>query len=67
MARRKLTNRDTQKQRIKMEPKKDTVLMKECIEDAKQIVLEKRLMESQSAIVEIAIALFNSRCQKELK
>ena len=44
-----------------MKQKKDVVLMFECIEDAKIIVREKRLMESQSAIVNIAIALFNSR------
>jgi len=41
--------------------KKDVSLMKECIDDAKTIVLEKRLMESQSSIVDIAIALFNHR------
>ena len=66
MARRKLTNRDTQeKRRIKMNQKEDVVLMYECIEDAKIIVKEKRLMESQMSIVEIAIALFNSRMKRE--
>ena len=44
-----------------MDQKKDVLLMKECIDDAKSIVLEKRLMESQSSIVEIAIALYETR------
>jgi hypothetical protein len=35
--------------------------MFECIEDAKIVVKEKRLLESQSSIVSIAIALFNER------
>ena len=39
--------------------------MMECIEDAKIIVKEKRLMESQSSIVYIAIALFENRKDKK--
>ncbi|MCC7573977.1 hypothetical protein KO361_00090 [Candidatus Woesearchaeota archaeon] len=41
--------------------KKDVVLMKQCIDDAKLIVFEKRLLESQSSVVSIAVALFESR------
>ena len=44
---------------------RDVVLMMECIEDAKIIVREKRLMESQSSIVRIAIALFENRKDKK--
>ena len=68
MARRKLTNRNTQEKRKirKMEQRpRDVVLMMECIEDAKIIVREKRLMESQSSIVYIAIALFENRKDKK--
>ena len=44
-----------------MKRDEDVVLMFECIEDAKLIVKEKRLMESQSAVVQIAITLFKER------
>lgn len=44
-----------------MKNKDDVVLMFECIEDAKLIVREKRLLESQSSIVSFAIALFEAR------
>lgn len=44
-----------------MKNEEDVVLMFQCIEDAKLIVKEKRLMESQSAVVQIAITLFNKR------
>ena len=47
-----------------MKREDDVLLMLECIEDAKAIVKEKRLMESQSSIVEIAITLFKERCKK---
>jgi hypothetical protein len=45
--------------------KKDVVLMKQCIDDAKVIVFEKRLLESQSSVVSIAVALFNARKLKK--
>ena len=45
--------------------KKDIILMRNCIDDARRIVLEKKLLESQSAIVEIAIALFKERVKEE--
>lgn len=45
--------------------REDVVLMLECIEDAKIIVKEKRLMESQTSIVNIAIALFENRIYKK--
>ncbi len=44
--------------------KEDVILMRNCIDDAKRIVLEKRLLESQSAVIQIAIALFNERSKK---
>ena len=44
--------------------KADVLVMADCIDDAKILVREKRLLESQSAIVDIAVALFNVRCFK---
>lgn len=44
--------------------KVDVLVLAECIEDAKVLVREKRLLESQSAIVELAVALFNVRFKK---
>lgn len=49
---------------IKMDEKEDVKIMKECIDDARQIVLEKRLMESQSSILDIATALYKTRTKK---
>ena len=40
------------------------VLMKECIDDAKIIVHEKRLLESQANVIIVAIALFCERKKK---
>ena len=36
-------------------------LMKECIEDARVIVQEKRLLENQTVLSSIAVALFEAR------
>ena len=41
-------------------------LMKECIEDAKKLCLEKGLKDYQSDIIQIAIALFNKRASHEV-
>jgi hypothetical protein len=39
-------------------------LMKECIDDARAIVQEKRLLENQTVLSGIAVALFNARIKK---
>jgi hypothetical protein len=39
-------------------------LMRECIDDAKTIVQEKRLLENQIVLSTIAVALFNERVKK---
>lgn len=39
-------------------------LMRECIDDARTIVQEKRLLESQEVLSNIAVALFNARSKK---
>jgi hypothetical protein len=47
-----------------MEDKKreeQNLLMRECIDDARAIVQEKRLLENQTVLAEIAVALFNAR------
>ena len=46
------------------EREKLNVLMKECIDDAKLIVHEKRLLESQANVVNLAVALFKERNKK---
>jgi hypothetical protein len=37
------------------------LLMRECIDDAKAIVQEKRLLENQTVLSTVAVALFNAR------
>jgi hypothetical protein len=39
-------------------------LMRECIDDARVVVQEKRLLESQAVLAEIAVALFEARLRK---
>ncbi|MGV8168534.1 MAG: hypothetical protein ACP5N3_00590 [Candidatus Nanoarchaeia archaeon] len=39
-------------------------LMRECVDDARLIVQEKRLLESQEVLSNIAVALFNARVKK---
>ena len=47
---------------VKFDREEDDVLcMLSCIDDARRIVLDKRLLESQSSIVSIAVALFEKR------
>jgi len=41
-------------------------LVKECIDDAKSIVIEKGLNESNSDILNVAIALFEKRASHEV-
>ena len=41
--------------------KENYALMAQCLEDAKGLVLQKKLMESQSNIVAIAVSLFEKR------
>jgi hypothetical protein len=41
-------------------------LFKECIEDAKSIVIEKGLNESNSEIIRVAISLFEKRASHEV-
>jgi hypothetical protein len=40
--------------------------MRECIEDARMIVQEKRLLESQGVLTRIAVALFEKRGSHEV-
>jgi hypothetical protein len=41
------------------------ILMKECIDDARAIVQEKRLLENQTVLADIAVALFNARSKNK--
>lgn len=45
---------------------KNIRVMKQCIEDARSIVSEKKLLESQRAITSIAEALFDKRASHEI-
>jgi hypothetical protein len=40
-------------------------IMRECIDDARNIVQEKRLLESQEVLATIAASLFNARVNKK--
>lgn len=40
------------------------IIMRECIDDARAIVQEKRLLENQTVLAEIAVALFKARANK---
>jgi hypothetical protein len=42
-------------------------LMRECVEDARVIVQEKRLLENQTVLSSIAVALFEARLKKREK
>ena len=41
-------------------------IMRECIDDARSIVQEKRLLESQGVLSRIAVALFEKRASHEV-
>ncbi len=41
-------------------------IMKSCLDDARQIVKENRLFESQNAITTIAVSLFDKRASHEV-
>lgn len=45
---------------------KNIQLMKECMDDAKHIVQEKRLLENQYILTRIAISLFEKRSSHEI-
>ena len=40
------------------------ILMRECIDDARAIVQEKRLLENQTVLSSVAVALFEARTKK---
>ena len=46
--------------------KENIKLMKECIDDAKEIIKEKNLRDYQTNIIRIAIALFEKRASHEI-
>ena len=46
--------------------KENIKLMKDCIEDAKQIVREKGLTDSENDIIKMAVALFEKRASHEI-
>lgn len=53
---------DVEEETAEKECKQQNILiMKECIEDARSIIHEKKLMETQKSLSDIAIALFEKR------
>jgi hypothetical protein len=59
-----MSDEELEKDQEQKQEKQDMMLMRECIDDARKIVFEKRLLESQSAITKIAVALFEARVKK---
>lgn len=53
---------DLEEKEIEVKARKENIdLMKECIEDAKQIFLDKGLKEYQSDLISLSISLFEKR------
>ena len=53
---------DSEEKRADLETKNETIsLMKECIDDSKQIILDKELKDYQSDVIAVAISLFEKR------
>ena len=46
--------------------KENLALMKECVEDARNIINEKKLKDYQTDVINIAIALFEKRASHEI-
>jgi hypothetical protein len=53
---------DAEEKQADLETKNEsTSLMKECIDDAKQIILDKNLKDYQTDVISMAISLFEKR------
>jgi len=62
-----ITLTETEEKEQEQKSKKENIrLIKECIEDAKSILIEKGLNESSSDVINVAIALFEKRSSHEV-
>jgi len=62
-----ITLTDEEEKAVEKKSKEENIkLLKECINDAKSIVIEKGLNESSSDILNVAIALFEKRASHEI-
>ncbi|MBU0471084.1 MAG: hypothetical protein KKF65_00540 [Nanoarchaeota archaeon] len=58
---------DDEEQKTQVECRKKNIsLMKECVDDAKKIFVEKNLKDFQSDVINIAIVLFEKRASHEV-
>lgn len=56
----RLTDLEEKEQEIRTR-KENIILMKECIDDAKKIIMDKNLKDYQTDIIHMAISLFEKR------
>ena len=62
-----ITLTDEEEKAVEQESKAENIkLFKECIDDAKSILIEKGLNESNSEILNVAISLFEKRSSHEV-
>ncbi|MDP6599900.1 MAG: hypothetical protein QF798_00490 [Candidatus Woesearchaeota archaeon] len=62
-----ITLTDEEEKAVEQESKAENIkLFKECIDDAKSILIEKGLNESNSDILNVAISLFEKRSSHEV-
>jgi len=58
-------DQDTKEKQVKQR-EENVIIMRECIDDARLIVQEKRLLESQEVLATIAVGLFNARINEKI-
>ena len=62
-----VTLTDEEEKQVSLKSKEENIkLFKECIEDAKNILIEKGLNESDSGVIKVAVALFEKRASHEV-
>ncbi|MCF7871847.1 hypothetical protein K9L97_02325 [Candidatus Woesearchaeota archaeon] len=58
---------EEEEKKAEQDCRNDNILkMLQCVDDARSIVLDKKLMESQQILVDIAVALFEKRASHEV-
>ena len=58
--------KEEEKEAIDACRRENFAIMSQCLDDAKALVLEKKLLESQSNIIGVACALFDKRASHEV-
>ncbi|MCF7866479.1 hypothetical protein K9L67_05065 [Candidatus Woesearchaeota archaeon] len=58
---------DEEEKKAELECRNDNILkMMQCIDDARSIVRDKKLLESQQILIEVATSLFDKRASHEI-